>query len=113
MLRQVAEDVLIHKSEFVQNNAVVVRRPCAACRSSTPGCTATRWTASLTTFANLGTPVVAGFSTHPHWDHLLWHSSLGTCSRRLRHGASARPPPEIACRTGSTHAGSASPNRCR
>jgi hypothetical protein len=20
-----------------------------------------------------GQPVVAGFSTHPHWDHLLWH----------------------------------------
>jgi glyoxylase-like metal-dependent hydrolase (beta-lactamase superfamily II) len=25
----------------------------------------------------LGQPVVAGFSTHPHWDHLLWHARLG------------------------------------
>jgi glyoxylase-like metal-dependent hydrolase (beta-lactamase superfamily II) len=24
---------------------------------------------------------VAGFSTHPHWDHLLWHASLGTAPR--------------------------------
>jgi glyoxylase-like metal-dependent hydrolase (beta-lactamase superfamily II) len=24
---------------------------------------------------------VAGFSTHPHWDHLLWHSRLGKVSR--------------------------------
>src|SRR4051812_25295077 len=24
----------------------------------------------------LGIPVVAGFSTHPHWDHLLWHSPV-------------------------------------
>ncbi len=25
----------------------------------------------------LGLPVVAGFSTHPHWDHLLWHPRFG------------------------------------
>jgi glyoxylase-like metal-dependent hydrolase (beta-lactamase superfamily II) len=24
---------------------------------------------------------VAGFSTHPHWDHLLWHPSLGSAPR--------------------------------
>jgi glyoxylase-like metal-dependent hydrolase (beta-lactamase superfamily II) len=29
----------------------------------------------------LGQPVVAGFSTHPHWDHLLWHARLGTAPR--------------------------------
>jgi glyoxylase-like metal-dependent hydrolase (beta-lactamase superfamily II) len=25
----------------------------------------------------LGQPFVAGFSTHPHWDHLIWHARLG------------------------------------
>jgi len=25
--------------------------------------------------------VVAGFSTHPHWDHLLWHSRFGDVPR--------------------------------
>lgn len=29
----------------------------------------------------LGIPVVAGFSTHPHWDHLLWHSRFGDVPR--------------------------------
>ena len=29
----------------------------------------------------LGRPVVAGFSTHPHWDHLLWHTDLGPAPR--------------------------------
>jgi glyoxylase-like metal-dependent hydrolase (beta-lactamase superfamily II) len=29
----------------------------------------------------LGQPVVAGFSTHPHWDHLLWHAKLGEAPR--------------------------------
>jgi glyoxylase-like metal-dependent hydrolase (beta-lactamase superfamily II) len=24
---------------------------------------------------------VAGFSTHPHWDHLLWHARLGSAPR--------------------------------
>jgi glyoxylase-like metal-dependent hydrolase (beta-lactamase superfamily II) len=28
-----------------------------------------------------GQPVVAGFSTHPHWDHLLWHARLGEAPR--------------------------------
>jgi glyoxylase-like metal-dependent hydrolase (beta-lactamase superfamily II) len=29
----------------------------------------------------LGIPVVAGFSTHPHWDHLLWHPRFGELPR--------------------------------
>jgi len=29
----------------------------------------------------LGQPVVAGFSTHPHWDHLLWHARFGAAPR--------------------------------
>ncbi|MGO8948345.1 MAG: MBL fold metallo-hydrolase, partial [Ktedonobacterales bacterium] len=28
-----------------------------------------------------GQTVVAGFSTHPHWDHLLWHARLGSAPR--------------------------------
>jgi glyoxylase-like metal-dependent hydrolase (beta-lactamase superfamily II) len=31
--------------------------------------------------SELGQPVVAGFSTHPHWDHLLWHAGLGAAPR--------------------------------
>ena len=29
----------------------------------------------------LGLPVVAGFSTHPCWDHLLWHHRFGDAPR--------------------------------
>jgi len=29
----------------------------------------------------LGQPVVAGFSTHSHWDHLLWNAKLGEAPR--------------------------------
>jgi glyoxylase-like metal-dependent hydrolase (beta-lactamase superfamily II) len=31
--------------------------------------------------AELGQPVVAGFSTHPDWDHVLWHAELGEAPR--------------------------------
>jgi glyoxylase-like metal-dependent hydrolase (beta-lactamase superfamily II) len=29
----------------------------------------------------LGQPVVAGFATHPDWDHVLWHADLGDAPR--------------------------------
>ncbi|OSC65097.1 hypothetical protein B5181_19360 [Streptomyces sp. 4F] len=29
----------------------------------------------------LGQPVVAGFSTHSDWDHVLWHAELGEAPR--------------------------------
>ena len=29
----------------------------------------------------LGQPVVAGFSTHPDWDHVLWHAEFGEAPR--------------------------------
>jgi glyoxylase-like metal-dependent hydrolase (beta-lactamase superfamily II) len=29
----------------------------------------------------LGQPVVAGFSTHPDWDHVLWHPNFGDAPR--------------------------------
>lgn len=42
--------------------------------------------------ASRGWRVVAGFSTHPHWDHLLWTEAFGYVPRwaRARAAASAR-----------------------
>jgi glyoxylase-like metal-dependent hydrolase (beta-lactamase superfamily II) len=31
--------------------------------------------------SKLGLPVVAGFATHPDWDHVLWHAELGEVPR--------------------------------
>ena len=44
-----------------------------------------KWAASRTTCPTLQ-PVVAGFSTHPDWDHVLWHAKLGEapCTQPLR-----------------------------
>ena len=50
----------------------------------------------------LGLPVVAGFSTHPHWDHLLWHSRFGDVPRYATPaGASCRRSPGAGAENGA------------
>ena len=80
MLRQVAEGVLIHASEFMQSNAVVVQGR-AGVLLIDPGVNGYEIACLANDLRELGQPVVAGFSTHPHWDHLLWHARLGAAPR--------------------------------
>ncbi len=80
MLRQVAEGVLIHESEFCQSNAVVVHGR-AGVLLIDPGVHGYEMAALANDLSDSGQTVVAGFSTHPHWDHLLWHASLGAAPR--------------------------------
>ena len=80
MLRQVAEGVLIHESEFCQSNAVVVHGR-AGVLLIDPGILGHEMAALANDLSDSGQPVAAGFSTHPHWDHLLWHARLGAAPR--------------------------------
>jgi glyoxylase-like metal-dependent hydrolase (beta-lactamase superfamily II) len=80
MLRQIAEGVLVHESEFLQSNAVVVQGR-AGVLLIDPGIQDDEMVALANDLRELGQPVVAGFSTHPHWDHLLWHARLGVAPR--------------------------------
>jgi glyoxylase-like metal-dependent hydrolase (beta-lactamase superfamily II) len=80
MLRQVAEGVLIHESEFIQSNTVVVQGR-AGVLLIDPGIKGDEMVALANDLRELGQTVVAGFSTHPHWDHLLWHPKLGEAPR--------------------------------
>ena len=80
MLRQVAEGVLIHESEFLQSNAVVVQGR-AGVLLIDPGVRGDEIACLANDLRELGQPVVAGFSTHPHWDHLLWHARFGVAPR--------------------------------
>ena len=77
MLRQVADGVLVHQSAFLQSNAVVVRGG-AGVLLVDPGVLDDELAGIAT---DLTAPVVAGFSTHPHWDHLLWHAQFGDAPR--------------------------------
>jgi glyoxylase-like metal-dependent hydrolase (beta-lactamase superfamily II) len=80
VLRQVAEGVLIHQSEFCQSNAVVVHGG-AGVLLIDPGIYGSEMACLANDLSESGQPVVAGFSTHPHWDHLLWHTRLGAAPR--------------------------------
>ena len=80
MLRQVAEGVLIHQSEFCQSNAVVVQGP-AGVLLIDPGVLGHEMACLANDLSDSGQTAVAGFSTHPHWDHLLWHAQLGAPPR--------------------------------
>ena len=80
VLRQVAEGVLIHESEFCQSNAVVVHGR-AGVLLIDPGVHGYEMACLANDLSDSGQTVVAGFSTHPHWDHLLWHARLGAVPR--------------------------------
>jgi glyoxylase-like metal-dependent hydrolase (beta-lactamase superfamily II) len=112
VLRQIAEGVLIRESEFCQSNAIVVQGQ-AGVLLIDPGVLGCEMAALANDLGELGQPVVAGFSTHPHWDHLLWHARLGSAPRygtarcaatvrvllsdaRWKAGVAERIPPDIA-----------------
>ncbi|WP_117210892.1 MBL fold metallo-hydrolase [Allorhizocola rhizosphaerae] len=76
MLKQIAEGVLIHQSALLQNNTVVVQGR-AGVLLIDAGITGGEMACLANDLSELGQPVVAGFSTHPDWDHVLWHDALG------------------------------------
>lgn len=80
MLEQVAQGVHVHQSAFVRSNAVVVQGPSGALVVD-PGITGAEIECLADDLEAMGLAVVAGFSTHPDWDHVLWHPRLGTAPR--------------------------------
>jgi glyoxylase-like metal-dependent hydrolase (beta-lactamase superfamily II) len=80
MLTQVATGVLIHQSEFCQSNAVVVQGQ-AGVLLIDPGVYGSEMACLANDLRDAGQIVVAAFSTHPHWDHVLWHAELGSAPR--------------------------------
>jgi glyoxylase-like metal-dependent hydrolase (beta-lactamase superfamily II) len=80
VLTQVAEGVLVHESVFCQSNTVVVQGG-AGVLLIDAGVHEDEMACLASDLSDSGQTVVAGFSTHPHWDHLLWHTVLGTAPR--------------------------------
>jgi glyoxylase-like metal-dependent hydrolase (beta-lactamase superfamily II) len=80
MLKQVTDGVWVHESKFLQSNAVVVQGK-AGVLLIDPGITSDELAELAKDIQELGQSVVAGFSTHPHWDHLLWHAGFGEAPR--------------------------------
>lgn len=80
MLNQVAEGVWVRQSAWVWSNSIVVRGERGLVLVD-PGIDGTELDQLADDVDQLGEPVVAGFATHPHWDHLLWHPRFGDVPR--------------------------------
>jgi glyoxylase-like metal-dependent hydrolase (beta-lactamase superfamily II) len=80
MLKQITEEVWVHESEFLQSNAVVVQGKGGVLLID-PGITSAELATLAKDIQELSQDVVAGYSTHPHWDHLLWHANFGDAPR--------------------------------
>jgi glyoxylase-like metal-dependent hydrolase (beta-lactamase superfamily II) len=80
MLTEVANGVWVRQSEWVWTNSIVVRTDDGLILID-PGIHGSELNQLADDLDRLGIPVVAGFSTHPHWDHLLWHPRFGDVPR--------------------------------
>src|SRR5246127_3985498 len=80
MLSEVADGVWVRQSAWVWTNSIVVRGKDGLILVD-PGIDGSELNQLADDLDRLGTPVVAGFSTHPHWDHLLWHARFGDVPR--------------------------------
>jgi len=80
VLTQVAVGVQVHESAFLQTNTVVVQGPSGVLLID-PGITNDELACLADDLSDSGQSVVAGFATHPHWDHVLWHARFGSAPR--------------------------------
>jgi glyoxylase-like metal-dependent hydrolase (beta-lactamase superfamily II) len=79
-LNQVADGVWVRQSEWVWTNSIVVRAEDGLILID-PGIDGSELNQLADDVDRLDIPVVAGFSTHPDWDHLLWHPRFGDVPR--------------------------------
>jgi glyoxylase-like metal-dependent hydrolase (beta-lactamase superfamily II) len=80
VLNEVADGVWVRQSEWVWSNAIVVRSEAGVVLVD-PGISGADLHDLADDVDRLGLPVVAGFCTHLHWDHLLWHHRFGDVPR--------------------------------
>lgn len=80
MLTRIADGVLVHGSTCIESNAVVVEGD-AGVLIVDAGITGEEMATLANGLHEAGIAVVVGFSTHPDWDHVLWHPGLGDAPR--------------------------------
>jgi hydroxyacylglutathione hydrolase len=77
VLTEIAGGMYVATSEFALTNTVVVAGTDGACLVIDPGVTVAEMAALGAEIAARGLRISAAWSTHPHWDHVLWHAALG------------------------------------
>jgi glyoxylase-like metal-dependent hydrolase (beta-lactamase superfamily II) len=91
MLNQVADGVWVRQSEWVWSNATVVHGDGGLVLVD-PGIDGSDLDQLADDVDRLGIPVVSGFSTHLHWDHLIWHARFGDVPRYAMPAAAHAAP---------------------
>ena len=76
-LSEIADGVFVTMSSFAMTRSTVVAGADGSCLLIDPGVTVAEMVALATVLQARGLRPVVGWSTHPHWDHVLWHRSLG------------------------------------
>lgn len=80
-LTQVAPGVWTATAEIWTSLTTLVEGRAGGCLVVDPGITVAEIEALAVEIAARGWHVEAAFSTHPHWDHVLWHALLGDAPR--------------------------------
>src|SRR5256884_2124855 len=80
-LTEVATGVLVATSSYALTTSTVVVGSSGGCLLIDPAVTVDDLAALAGELAERGLRPVAAWSTHPHWDHVLWSAALGDAPR--------------------------------
>lgn len=80
-LTEIAPGVLVATSGFAVTTSTVVVGASGGCLLVDPAVTVADLAGLAGELADLGLRPAAGWSTHPHWDHVLWSAALGDVPR--------------------------------
>jgi hydroxyacylglutathione hydrolase len=88
-LTEVASGVLVATSAYAMTTSTVIVGSSGACLLIDPAVTVADLAALAGELAARGLRPAAGWSTHPHWDHVLWSAGLGNAPRYAAPAAAA------------------------
>lgn len=80
-LREIRPGFLAATASLYLTTSTVVAGAGGGCLVIDPAVTVAEVAALAADLAAAGLRPEAGFATHPHWDHLLWHRDLGDVTR--------------------------------
>jgi hydroxyacylglutathione hydrolase len=86
-LTEVAPRVLVATSSYALTTSTVVAGSSGGCLVIDPAVTVDDLAALMAELAALGLRPAVAWSTHPHWDHVLWSRELGDVPRYAAHAA--------------------------
>lgn len=79
--QEIAPGVLVATAGLYTTISTVVTGPDGGCLIIDPAVSVAELAGLAARLAGTGLAPRAGFATHPHWDHVLWHRDLGEVPR--------------------------------